>query len=83
MLVLESQKFDLNALFSFDSLKLILIKLAKSQKALEDEIKTLQKNIYQNDKININIKNDEPKKYINKHQTKFINIWFISHNLLI
>ena len=58
MLVLESQKFDLNALFSFDSLKLILIKLAKSQKALEDEIKTLQKNIYQNDKININIKND-------------------------
>ena len=57
MLVLESQEFDLNALFSFESLKLILIKLAKSQKNLEDEMKNMQNILYQNDKIDYNINN--------------------------
>ena len=71
MLVLESQEFDLNALFSFESLKLILIKLAKSQKNLEDEMKHMQSILYQNDKIDFNINNDiidnsgVEKKYIN------------------
>ena len=57
MLVLESQEFDLNALFSFESLKQILIKLAKSQKNLEDEMKNMQNILYQNDKIDYNINN--------------------------
>ena len=57
MLVLESQEFDLNALFRFESLKVILIKLAKSQKNLEDEMKNMQNILYQNDKIDYNLNN--------------------------
>ena len=75
MLVLESQEFDLNTLFSFESLKLILIKLAKSQKILEDEVKAMHNIIYQNDKINININNDViENKNNNIRQNDVINL---------
>ena len=73
MLVLESQEFDLNTLFSFDSLKLILIKLAKSQKILEDEVKAMHNILYQNDKINANINNDVIENN-NIRQNDVINI---------
>ena len=75
MLVLESQEFDLNTLFSFESLKLILIKLAKSQKTLEDEVKAMHNIIYQNDKINVNINNDViENKNNNIRQNDVINL---------
>ena len=73
MLVLESQEFDLNTLFSFESLKLILIKLAKSQKILEDEVKAMHNILYQNDKINANINNDVIENN-NIRQNDVINI---------
>ena len=62
MLVLEKQEFDLNLLFSFDSLKQILLKLAKSQNKLEGEIKSMQQNILKRDKIIFNIRKEIFKK---------------------
>ena len=41
MINLSSKEYDLNSLFSFDSLKEILLELAKSQIKLENEIKNL------------------------------------------
>ena len=58
MLVIEKQEFDLNLLFSFDSLKLILLKLAKSQNKLEDEFKNLQQNNIKRDKIIFNLRKE-------------------------
>ncbi len=60
MLVLESQEFDLNTLFSFsfDSLKQILLKLAKSQSKLEEEMKNMKQNISIRDDIIFNLKNE-------------------------
>ena len=65
MLVLEKEEFDLNLLLSFDNLKLILLKLAKSQNKLEEEIKTMQQN---------NLKRDEIIFNIRKEVTKYNNI---------
>ena len=69
MLILEKEEFDLNFLFSFDSLKRILLKLAKSQNNLENEIKSMQQNISKRDKIIFNIKqkvfNNDNKEEIN------------------
>ena len=55
MLVLEKQEYDLNLLFSFDSLKQILIKLANSQNTLEDEMKKMHQYIFKNDKLLVNL----------------------------
>ena len=50
MLNLSSKEFDLNSLFSFDSLKEILLELAKSQIKLENSIKNIQKDNKERDK---------------------------------
>ena len=42
MLKLEQTEYDLNTLFSFDVLKEILLKLAKSQIKLENEIANIK-----------------------------------------
>ena len=42
MLSLSTKEYDLNTLFSFESLKEILLELAKSQIKLEDEIKNIK-----------------------------------------
>ena len=61
MLVLEKQEYDLNLLFSFDSLKQILIKLANSQNILEDEMKKMHQYIFKNDKLLVNLTKQEFK----------------------
>ena len=62
MLVLESEKYDLNTLFSFETLKQILIKLAKSQNMLEREMKTIKQNLFnKDDKVIFNLKNEVVK----------------------
>ena len=50
MLNLSKKEYDLNSLFSFDSLKEILLELAKSQIKLEDSIKIIQKENKERDK---------------------------------
>ena len=45
MLKLEQTVYDLNLLFSFDTLKEILLKLAKSQIRLENEINEIKETI--------------------------------------
>ena len=50
MLNLSTKEFDLNSLFSFETLKEILLELAKSQIKLENSIKILQKENKQKDK---------------------------------
>ena len=50
MLNLSTKEFDLNTLFSFDSLKEILLELAKSQIKLENEIKNIQQENQERDK---------------------------------
>ena len=50
MLNLSTKEYDLNSLFSFDSLKEILLELAKSQIKLEDSIKNIQKENKERDK---------------------------------
>ena len=50
MLNLSSKAFDLNTLFSFDSLKEILLELAKSQIKLENEINTMKEENKERDK---------------------------------
>ena len=69
MLILEKEEFDLNFLFSFDSLKRILLKLAKSQNKLENEMKSMQQNISKRDKIIFNIR----KKVFNNENIEEIN----------
>ena len=79
MLVLESEKFDLNALFSFETLKHILIKLAKSQNMLEKEMKTIHQNIFNRDNEMFFIEeknfenNKEDKIDKNEEKNKLIN----------
>ena len=58
MLVLEKEEFDLNLLFSFDNLKLILLKLAKSQDKLIEEMKAMQQSNVKRDKIIFNIRKE-------------------------
>ena len=78
MLVLETEKFDLNTLFSFETLKQILIKLAKSQNMLEKEMKTVKQNIFNRDNnVFFNLKNEvvktsniEEKNYENNKEDK-------------
>ena len=50
MLNLSTKEFDLNSLFSFETLKEILLELAKSQIKLENSIKILQKENKKKDK---------------------------------
>ena len=69
MLILEKEEFDLNFLFSFDSLKRILLKLAKSQNKLENEMKSMKQNISKRDKIIFNIR----QKVFNNENIEEIN----------
>ena len=63
MLNLSTKEFDLNTLFSFDSLKEILLELSKSQIKLENSIKNIQKENKERDKkiiyLNKIIKNND------------------------
>jgi len=63
MLSLSTKEFDLNALFSFESLKEILLELSKSQIKLEDSIKNIQKENKERDQkiiyLNKIIKNND------------------------
>ena len=45
MLHLDSKEYDLNALFSFEVLKEILLKLARGQDKLENDIRNMKQNI--------------------------------------
>ena len=51
MLNLGKTEYDLNTLFSFEILKEILLKLAKSQINLEEEIKKIKNTTSKHDKI--------------------------------
>ena len=42
MLNLDKKEYDLNTVFNYDILKEILLKLAKSQIKLEEEIKSIK-----------------------------------------
>ena len=45
MLNLDKKEYDLNTLFSFEVLKEILLKLARSQDKIENDIKNIKQNI--------------------------------------
>ena len=51
MLNLDNKEYDLNTLFSFEVLKEILLKLARSQDKIENDIKNIKQNISKKDKI--------------------------------
>ena len=51
ILNLDKEEFDLNTLFSFETLKIILLKLAKSQIKLTEEINEIKKTNLNRDKI--------------------------------
>ena len=51
MIQLEKEEYDLNTLFSFETLKIILFKLANSQIKLTEEIKQIKKSNINRDKI--------------------------------
>ena len=51
MLNLDKKEYDLNTLFSFEVLKEILLKLARSQDKIENDIKNIKQNISKKDKI--------------------------------
>ena len=51
MLHLQSKEYDLNTLFSFEVLKEILLKLARSQDKLESDIKNIKQNFSKRDEI--------------------------------
>ena len=55
MLKLDKIQYDLKALFSFEMLKEILLKLAKSQIKIEEEIKNIKNNNLNRDKIFLKI----------------------------
>ena len=45
MLNLDSKEYDLNTLFSFEVLKEILLKLARGQDKLENDVRNMKQNI--------------------------------------
>ena len=51
MLHLKNKEYDLNTLFSFEVLKEILLKLARSQDKLEGDINIIRQNISKRDQI--------------------------------
>ena len=51
MLNLDNKEYDLNTLFSFEVLKEILLKLARSQDKIENDINNMKQNISKKDKI--------------------------------
>jgi hypothetical protein len=75
MLHLERKEYDLNMLLNFEMLKEILIKLAKSQDKLEDEIKNINHINSKRDKIIIKLEKEifNTSNYADeKDQNKFI-----------
>ena len=68
MLKLENSEYDLNTLFSFDVLKEILLKLAKSQIKLENEINDL-KNKIENKENELQSAEEEEENYYNNNIT--------------
>ena len=67
MLVLEKKEYDLNTLFNFDTLKEILLKLAKSHIKLNEDIKAIQNDMSKRDKILIKI-NEKISKISDKEE---------------
>ena len=84
MLTLEKTEYDLNTLFSFDVLKEILLKLAKSQIRLENEINDI-KNTLKNREEDLGLdeyKGEEEESYENNNliENKNININYTGSN---
>ena len=75
MLKLEQTVYDLNLLFSFDTLKEILLKLAKSQIRLENEINEIKETI-KNREENIELEEEkgEEESYENENLIENKNI---------
>jgi len=72
MLKLEKTEYDLNTLFSFDVLKEILLKLAKSQIRLENEINDI-KNKLENKEDELQSEEEEDNYYNNNITNQNIN----------
>ena len=72
MLKLEKTEYDLNTLFSFDVLKEILLKLAKSQIRLEKEINDI-KNKLENKEDELQSEEEEDNYYNNNITNQNIN----------
>ena len=72
MLKLEKTEYDLNTLFSFDVLKEILLKLAKSQIRLENEINGI-KNKLENKEDELQSEEEEDNYYNNNITNQNIN----------
>ena len=72
MLKLEKTEYDLNTLFSFDVLKEILLKLAKSQIKLENEINDI-KNKLENKEDELQSEEEEDNYYNNNITNQNIN----------
>ena len=72
MLKLEKTEYDLNTLFSFDVLKEILLKLAKSQIRLENEINDI-KNKLENKEGELQSEEEEDNYYNNNITNQNIN----------
>ena len=76
MLNLSTKEYDLNALFSFESLKEILLELAKSQIKLENEMKNIHEENKKRDKKIINIQ--KIIRNFNVNENEKFNINFIN-----
>ena len=72
MLKLEKTEYDLNTLFSFDVLKEILLKLAKSQIRLENEINDI-KNKLESKEDELQFEEEEDNYYNNNISNQNIN----------
>ena len=79
MLKLENSEYDLNTLFSFDVLKEILLKLAKSQIKLENEINDL-KNKVENKENELQSAEEEENYYNNNITNQNINNIYTGNN---
>ena len=81
MLNISTKEFDLNTLFSFESLKQILLELAKSQIKLENSIKNIQQENKERDKKIISLikqinNNDGGQVEIDFNNTENIDLDF-------
>ena len=69
MLNLSTKEYDLNTLFSFESLKEILLELAKSQINLENEIKNIKEDNKNRDITILNV-----QQLINNYKKKIVSM---------
>ena len=73
MLSLSTKEYDLNTLFSFESLKEILLELAKSQTKLENEMKNIHEENKKRDKKILNIQNIVKNFNVNENEKFNLN----------